>query len=105
MRADANDSGIEKLRRLVGIFDSCSEDFLDRFTREQLLKIYDAHMQCAWDLYPDQWSDRQVKEALRGVVPDFREAKPNERDLVDGLVPVYRTTTKRKPVVSSRRTA
>jgi hypothetical protein len=69
------DTGIEQLRKLVGIFNRCNESFLDPFTPEQLLKLYAAHVASEWDFYPDQWAARQVREALRGVTPKWREVK------------------------------
>lgn len=93
-RCDAHETGIERLRIAVSIFDRCRESFLEPFSARDLLRIYDAHMQCEWDLYPDQWTDRQVDEAVRlEFVPKFRFPLPGEDtsllETVEGLVPVY----------------
>jgi hypothetical protein len=72
MTPNTNDTtAIENLRDMVAAFDQCSEDFNCRFTLPELVRIWDAWNQCGWVFYPDQWSDRQVREALRGVAPDW----------------------------------
>lgn len=73
-------TGIEELRELVKAFDRCSEDFLSRFTVAELLKLRAAWKLAEWDYYPDQWTEHQVKEALRGRVPQWDEnGRPFER--------------------------
>ncbi len=64
-------TGIEELRTIVGAMDQCRESFMDPFTAEEIVKIWRAWRACEFDIYPDQWSKRQVKEALRGIVPRF----------------------------------
>ncbi len=64
-------SGIDKLRRMVDNFDSNHEEFNTRFTVEQLVIIHDAWMKSDWDINPDQWTKRQVQEALKGVPPNW----------------------------------
>jgi hypothetical protein len=94
--------GIEELRAAVKLFDQCNESFNwsehDPFTAEQLLAIYRAHKACKWYIDPDQWTDKQVKQALRGIVPEFLElsgvelehAHASDTELVGGyLIPVY----------------
>ena len=73
--------GIDELRTAVEALNNCNETFLNGgqkpFTAEQLLKIWRAWKACAWDIFPDQWTDRQVKRALRGIVPTWdAEMKP-----------------------------
>lgn len=62
---------MQKLRRYVNLFDNCNEDFNSRFTIPELIKIAEMHATCGWDFYPDQWTDRQVKEALQGILPQW----------------------------------
>lgn len=71
-------TGIEELRLMVNNFDSCREDFLDRFTLEQLVQIHRMWLASEWDIYPDTWTDRQVKQALAGKPPRWsaRSEKP-----------------------------
>ena len=62
-------SGADLLRLIVKNLDDCRESFLDRFTAIQLVKIGLVHLACGWDILPDQWEERQIREALRGKVP------------------------------------
>lgn len=64
--------GVDELRHAVQVLNDCREDFLDRFTTDELLRIYRAWMASGWDFYPDQWTRLQVWGALRGIVPDWR---------------------------------
>jgi hypothetical protein len=66
-------TGIDELRMCVDALNGCREDFLaavrDPFSAEDLLKIWRAWRASEWDFYPDQWTPRQVREALRGIAP------------------------------------
>ena len=64
-------TGIDALRGAVLAFNNVREDFLQQFSAQELLTLYAAWMACEWDIWPDQWSDAQVKAALRGEVPRF----------------------------------
>lgn len=64
-------SQIEHLRAMVANFNSCAESFNQKFSVTQLYKIYRAWMLCAWDIAPDNWTPRQVREATQGKVPQF----------------------------------
>jgi hypothetical protein len=65
--------GIDELRGAVKVLGACNESFNQRFSAEELLRIYRALLACDWDILPDQWSDRQVRQArLYGVVPQFQ---------------------------------
>jgi hypothetical protein len=77
-------SDIEKMRMAINAFSYCNETFLQRYNVKQLMKLHFAMMACEYDFLPDQWTDRQVKEALKGIVPNWDD---NEK-------PVY---AKRKP--------
>ncbi len=89
--------GMQNLRNLVEYFDLCRESFLEQFTMQELIALYDAQMRCEWDVFPDHWTEKQVKQALRGIAPQFRYRTENERhgfgvrqpEIVEGLVPVY----------------
>lgn len=70
------------------------ESFNDLFTIAQLVNLWRALHLCEWDISPDEWSPRQVNEALCGIVPQFREQNgtddDRERSLpMNGYVPVY----------------
>lgn len=69
-------TSIQILRRLVQRFGCCREDFNDRFTVAELLLLDSAWSRSGWDIYPDQWTKRQVTEALRGIAPTWDD---NER--------------------------
>lgn len=70
-------SGIDLLRLVVQNLDRCREDFVHPapprkpFTPEQLIQIGRMHLLSEWDFYPDQWTARQVKEALAGKPPSW----------------------------------
>jgi hypothetical protein len=63
--------GIEKLRRMVQLFDGCNEDFNYSYTVEELVRLYDAYLSSGWEIYPDEWTRAQVHEALMGEAPKF----------------------------------
>ena len=63
--------GIEKLRSVMTMFNRCSESFNQRFTIEELCQLHSMALESEWDFYPDQWSTRQIKEALEGMVPQW----------------------------------
>lgn len=66
-------TGIEELRSAVRLFNDVREDWNDQYTAEQLISIARAMRASKWDIYPDQWEERQVSEALQGTVPDWEE--------------------------------
>ncbi len=66
-------SGIELLRYSVRLLDSCLETFNQKYSAEELLKIAEMMQKSEWDIYPDAWTARQVKEALKGVVPQWTD--------------------------------
>lgn len=63
--------GIEELRHLVGNFDACNETFNQRWTVDQLIVIHRMWIESGWDIFPDQWTERQLREALRGIPPNW----------------------------------
>lgn len=73
--------GIELVRYAKRLFSDCNETFNQKYTADQLLKIADACSQSRWDIYPDEWEERQIQEALCGIIPDWEE---------DGETPKYK---------------
>lgn len=70
---DAMD-GIDRLRGAASYFNWCNESFNQRYTAEELLKIYAVGMVCGWDVYPDQWTRQQCEAAIKeGKLPKFEE--------------------------------
>ncbi len=59
----------------------CNESFNQRWTLEQLVQIHRVFRRCGWDIYPDAWTPRQVREALAGVAPQWDEV--TERPVYD----------------------
>lgn len=59
------------MRAMVRLFNNCREGFNEQFGMRQLEKLYDAYKACGWDIAPDRWTARQVREALRGVLPQW----------------------------------
>ena len=70
-----NLTGMEKMRRIVKALNNCNESFLDQFPFNDLMKIYSAWLASEGTFLPDQWTERQVRDALRGIAPrwDFTE--------------------------------
>lgn len=64
-------SEIEILRLIVRNLNDCSETFLQRFDAAQLVALGRAQLLSDWDIAPDRWSARQVREALEGKPPQF----------------------------------
>ena len=64
-------TGVEKLRRMLNVFSTCNETFNTRWSVEQLESLYDAYMNCGWDITPDRWSEQQLRDVFAGVVPVF----------------------------------
>jgi hypothetical protein len=71
-------SGAEELRLCVSNMNVVSESFNDQFTTAQLLQIHRMHILSEWDIYPDKWTTRQLREALKGKPPMFDD---NERPI------------------------
>ena len=84
MAAKERLNGIDLIRYAARLFSDCREDFNQRFTTSQLLQLAEACRDSDWDFYPDQWSERQIQEALsHGRAPTW------EADQVGDYVPTY----------------
>jgi hypothetical protein len=83
IRSDATDvdeigerAGVSLLRYAAQLFDQCNEGINQLFTAEELLRIASACERSGWDIYPDQWTKRQLEEAARdGTVPQWVETR------------------------------
>lgn len=76
-------SGLEELLIIArNLAESPHASVLEDFTSAELLAIGRAHLGSEWDIYPGSWSARQLREAIAGVVPRFRES-------ARGFVPVH----------------
>jgi hypothetical protein len=64
-------SGPEELRLCVKNMNATNESFNTQFTAEQLLQIHRMLLASGWDILPDEWTDRQVEEALNGKPPKW----------------------------------
>lgn len=60
---------IDHIRLMEQNFGDCSESFNQRFSLEQLFAIHKAWMLSEWDVYPERWTVRQIREALKGKPP------------------------------------
>lgn len=65
----------EMLRIIVRNMDYTNEDFNERWSIEQLILIFRMHLKCGRDFFPHSWTERQVQEALRGIVPRWNDAE------------------------------
>ncbi len=63
--------GVDILRGAFNVFNCCNETFNQRFSTEELVKLYRAFYVCGWDITPDHWTDRQVIDALLGCAPQW----------------------------------
>jgi hypothetical protein len=68
-----NISGVEELRLIVGNLNCCREEFIDKFTAQELVSLGLAHLRGEWDFFIDQWDPRQIQEALKGIPPCWTE--------------------------------
>ena len=62
---------IEQMREAVSMFGDCNESFNERFNVEQLMALWDMRAKSGWLFYPDEWTQRQVNEALQGKPPQW----------------------------------
>lgn len=76
MKRSADRTAIEELRLIVQNFSFCTETFNEQWSTEQLIAIGRAHLDSGWDIFPDYWTRRQVREALKGIKPQWDD---NER--------------------------
>jgi hypothetical protein len=68
----SNEYAIEYLRRMVKSFDRNNENLNMNYTLPELLNIWSAWNQCEWDMFPDQWSVKQLERAAKSAtVPQF----------------------------------
>lgn len=66
-------SAAEELRGLGRWLDSQRESFLDSFNLDELFCLWRAWKRSEWIFTPDQWSERQVAEALLGIPPKWND--------------------------------
>lgn len=70
--------GPRLLRTIVREMDDSRESFNQLWSATQLVKIYEMHLRSEWEFPPDRWTERQVREALAGIVLKFHDdGKPN----------------------------
>jgi hypothetical protein len=58
-------TGIDALRRAVRVLNQCNESFNQEYSATQLLSIVDALSRSTHDILPDQWTDKQIRDAIR----------------------------------------
>jgi len=58
-------TGIEKLRKCLNLFNNCNESFNEKFTIDELIKLYNAYMNAEWDFRPDEWTEEQIQSCLK----------------------------------------
>lgn len=64
-------TGAEELRLIVRNLDTCRESFNDQHTADELLQIGRMWLASDFDISPDHWTPRQVREALKGRPPTW----------------------------------
>ena len=76
-KKELNDmTGAELLRLIVSNINATNESFNDEYSLEELIQIHRMFLLSEWDIYPDCWTKRQIKEALQGIPPQWTK---NER--------------------------
>lgn len=63
--------GIDGLRNMVKQFNYCNETFLQKYSIQELIKIGKALSKIEWDYLPDQWTEKQINDALNDRVPQW----------------------------------
>lgn len=92
MASGEKECGIELLRKVVNFFNHCNETFNYRWTPEELVKLAQACWKSEWDIFPDEWTERQLYEALNGRAPQWEiQGRPHHK--FDKVVPKYDTLT------------
>lgn len=64
---------VDLLRYAQRLFDDCTETFNQSYSSVELLQIARCHSVSEWDIYPDDWAQWQVGQALEGLVPHWNE--------------------------------
>lgn len=76
-------TGAELLRLIVQNISATTESFNDQYSLEELVQIHRMFLLSDWDIYPDEWTRRQIKEALEGYPPQWtKNEKPKYSKLV-----------------------
>jgi len=77
-------SGAEQLRLIASVINNVTENFSDKFTLEQLIRLAFMAILSEYDFLPDQWTDRQVRDALQGYPPRWDDdEKPVYLDILE----------------------
>jgi len=72
-------SGVDQLRAAVRLFNNCNETFNQKFTPEELMKLWRGYKLCEWDITPDDWTHGQVRRWLMdGDLPTFHYSKHDQ---------------------------
>lgn len=79
--------GIDLLRYTVSMLSVCNETFNQKFSAEELIQIARMVRVQEWDVYPDRWAPRQIREALKGIPPRFN----------DDMTPLYTIIRRKAP--------
>lgn len=65
-------TGADQLRAIVRAMGDVPEWFNDRYSAQELVRIYSALFASEWDISPHEWAPEQVEAAARAnVVPRF----------------------------------
>lgn len=62
-------TGPEKIRDCSTAFGWCRSASIEGFSVDQLIQIRRMWLASEWDFFPDQWTSRQLLEALAGKPP------------------------------------
>lgn len=62
-------TGHEKIRDMERAFSYTKMGVIERFEVVELLQIRRMWLASEWDFFPDQWTERQLSEALMGKPP------------------------------------
>jgi hypothetical protein len=59
-------TGMKQLREAVSLLNNTRESFNDRFSVHELISIAQAYTRSEWDITPDQWTTKEVEDAIDG---------------------------------------
>lgn len=81
-------TGVDRLRAMVKFFGDVNEEFNQRYSVEELERIYSCYCRSEFRVYPDGWEPWQIEDALAlNLPPKFS---------VDIVAEQYTTDERRK---------
>lgn len=67
----ANEDPLDALGKIVRNMGNTNAAVYEGMSMMQLLQIGIMHLECGWDIYPDQWTWSQIRQAMMGHPPSW----------------------------------